>query len=91
MCEFLDEEGLFSLKNIVETGKELVKKDYGDWYGVNSISRVLNAINSQNSHFQTFKTIVFGDGIVVLNDIKMHGIDADEMNWINSVMVMIPI
>lgn len=64
-------------------GKEVVKKDYGDWYGVNSISRVLNTITSRNEKFPNFKSLVFGDGIVVLNDIKMLGIDEDELKWIN--------
>ena len=69
----------------------MVKKDYGDWYGVNSISWVLSAINNQSVKFPNFKSLVFGDGIVVLNDIKMLGIDEDELKWINSVLVMIPI
>lgn len=41
MCEFFDEDGAFSLKNILEVGENKVNKKMGEWYGVNSISRVL--------------------------------------------------
>ena len=67
MKEFMDEEGAFSLKSICETGKQLFKKDVGDWYGVNSISKVIHHLNSTISPFPNFKTIVFNDGLVILN------------------------
>lgn len=73
---FLDDfektEAPFSIRNIIEVGKEILQKGAGEWYGAHSISQVIRFVNDKYNHqyYKSFRILTFNEGIVYKEEVE---------------------
>jgi hypothetical protein len=76
---FLDHPGpnqVFGIHNICEQGRHTMRKEPGDWYGVNSIAQVLDVIFEQpplsplvSDVFGKLSMITFPEGTIFMDQV----------------------
>lgn len=75
--KFMDlEEQPFSIQSIVSKGKQLMDKQPGDWYGVNSVTQVIQSIVAEQQEsgydecFNKFEFYAAQEGCVFMQEIQ---------------------
>ena len=86
--DFIRHESPFSIHNIIQIGKLLLKKGAGEWYGAHSISQVIRSVNEKyNSQYSTLKILTFNDGIIYKEEITQPIEEHKNNGW----LVIVPL
>ena len=64
--DYQKQEAPFSIRNIIEVGKNLLQKGAGEWYGAHSISQVIREVNEKYNcqYYKAFKILTFNEGVI---------------------------